>query len=75
MITEKHLTKIGNSLGIIISSDMLQESGIQETDKVQVKVIAGKIEIEPVKKREDIIVTAAAKYLQKYRADFKKMSE
>lgn len=45
-----NLTKIGNSVGVIINKKLLQEAGVTESKKVSIEVKDGTIVITPVKK-------------------------
>jgi antitoxin MazE len=40
---ERRVTKIGNSLGITIPTDLLKQVGLAQGDDVQVEVVEGKI--------------------------------
>lgn len=78
MFTEKvqKISKIGNSYGILIPIHMLKELGLKGSQK-KVKLCSGNgmIQIEPVGQRENRILKAAAKYLKKYRHDFKRLAK
>ncbi|MBI2339411.1 MAG: AbrB/MazE/SpoVT family DNA-binding domain-containing protein [Deltaproteobacteria bacterium] len=74
METVKPVSKIGNSYGIIIPSGMLKEMGLKGKNKVRLVSGGGFIQIEPAEGREDKIMKAAAKYVKKYRLDFRKLA-
>ncbi|HBF12572.1 MAG TPA: hypothetical protein DDW49_04155 [Deltaproteobacteria bacterium] len=75
MMVEKNLVKVGNSWGVIIPNEMLQEVGLKQSEKIRVLSRDGKIEIEPIVDKTEKVIQAASKYLKRYRIDFKKMAE
>ena len=44
MMVEKNLVKVGNSWGVIIPNEMLQEVGLKQSEKIRVLSRDGKIE-------------------------------
>jgi len=48
---ERKITKIGNSMGVTIPTDILREVGLKHGDQVQIKINNGKITLQ---KKENI---------------------
>lgn len=74
METIKTISKIGNSFGVIIPTEMLRELNLEGKEQVRLTSLKGMIQIEPLEKRADRVLKAAAKYVQKYHEDFKKLA-
>lgn len=70
----KSISKIGNSLGVILPLEMIEELGISKKSRIRLISENGFITIRPTEGREVKIMRAAAKYLQKYKKDFKKLA-
>jgi len=71
----KKITKIGNSYGIIINNELLANMGLGPDSEVRITEGNGYLQIEPSQGRENRIMKAAAKYLDLYNRDFKKLAE
>ena len=70
----KTINKIGNSLGVIIPNEMLSSLGLKKKNKVRLRMDNGEIHIAPSERREERVMQAAAKYVNRYRSDFKKLA-
>ncbi len=75
MVVTKKITKIGNSYGVILSSDILEGLGVAPDGELQLTLEHGRLQIESAEARQNKVLKAAAKYINKYRADFKKLAE
>lgn len=69
----KSISRIGNSLGVIIPDIMLVHMGLKKKKKVRIIMEGTSLRIEPDEGREAHLMGIAAKYIKRYRSDFKKM--
>jgi putative addiction module antidote len=72
MEVERKIRKIGNSLGVLLPSDMLKEIGVENGDNVFVSVEDGEIKIRSVSQKEandkfkEKVITIIEEYLEEH---------
>ena len=73
----KKLTKIGNSYGVILPSEVLKLAGMEFDSELDVTVEKEGVLIRPRKfqdKRDKRVMEAMARFIKKYRHDLKKLA-
>lgn len=76
-ILKKKFTRIGNSWGVIISSELLKISGIDPKKEFEMKVEKGKIVLFPHERTTSLdekVTRSMTKFIKKYRSDLKKLA-
>lgn len=73
---KKHLTKIGNSVGLIIDKPILEMLGITGDTELEIRTDGTRLIIEPVRtRREERLRAAANKVMANHDETFRKLSE
>ncbi len=71
----KKLTRIGNSLGIILPTEILQAMGINEKSQVEISVKEEKLILKPVNLQDHKVMKTFLKVLEDYDDTFKKLAK
>lgn len=71
----KKLTKIGNSFGIILSSDIMSLANIQPESEVEIEIENGKLIIHPVLQEDQKVKAAFAKFVSNYSDVLQKLAK
>lgn len=76
MEVERKIRKVGNSLGVLLPSDMLKEIGIKDGDTVYVSSENGEIIIRSTVKKDenDIFKKRVLKIIEEYMDEHDKLS-
>ena len=78
MALTKKLTRIGNSWGVILSSEMMSLSEIKPGVEFQVEVLPHEIRLKPCQTGDDLkdrrIAKATERFIKKYREDLKRLA-
>lgn len=73
----KKLTKIGNSYGVILPSDVLKMAGIEPLGECEIEVDKEGVLLRPHfkgSKKDERVMKAMARFMSKYRSDLKKLA-
>lgn len=78
MALVKKLTKIGNSWGVILSSEIMDISEIKPGVELQIEVLPQEIRIKPCITGDDLkdrrVAKATERFIKKYRDDLKRLA-
>ena len=76
MEVERKIRKVGNSLGVLLPSDMLKEIGVKDGDTVFVSVEDGEIKIRSNTKKDenDNFKKRVLKIIEEYMDEHDKLS-
>ena len=78
MALVKKLTKIGNSWGVILSSEIMDISEIKPGVDLQIEVLPQEIRIKPCITGDDLkdrrVAKATERFIKKYRDDLKRLA-
>ena len=75
MALTKKLTKIGNSSGVILPSEILKVVGIEEDTEIQISIKDHQIILEPIRLKDHRIMKTFMGVLQDYNETFKKLAQ
>ena len=73
----KKLTRIGNSYGVILPTEILKVAGMEPEGEYEIQVKEGEVSIHPHRKEDDLdkrVMESMTKFMKKYRADLKKLA-
>lgn len=74
----KKLTKVGNSWGIILSSDLLKMIGLTPSSECELDIQDHELRVRPhlkPSKKNEKVAQAMNRFMNKYRLDLKKLAE
>ncbi len=71
----KKVTKIGNSYGVILPSDIMELLGIKPEDELEMSVEKGGILIHPSRKENNLVMQAFTKFIDQYDETLKKLAQ
>ncbi len=74
MALTKKLTKIGNSKGVILSSDVLQMADMEDQEEVEIVTKPHEIIIKPAHLKDHKVRKAFMKVLEDFDETFKKLA-
>ena len=77
MALVKKLTKIGNSWGVILPTEVLKIVGIEPEGECEIEVDREGVVLRPHLKtaeKDAKVASATARFIKKYRADLKKLA-
>lgn len=75
MTLTKKLTKIGNSLGLILPNDILNLAGIDSDAEVQIEAKPGKITLTPINLEDHKVMKTFLSVLKDYDEAFEKLAQ
>jgi antitoxin component of MazEF toxin-antitoxin module len=71
----KKLTKIGNSWGVILPTDLLKVVGIEDSSEVEISVKENQIVLRPTSLKDRKVMKAFMKVLDQYDKTFEKLAK
>ncbi len=71
----KKITKIGNSYGIILPSDVMNLVNATPDSEVEIRVDGGKIILHPILENEKCVMESFAKFVGLYPDTLKKLAQ
>lgn len=74
MALEKKITKIGNSYGLIIPSDIMDLVGITPDSEVEITIDHGALLIHPTHKEDKLITQAFTKFVEQFGETLQKLA-
>jgi antitoxin component of MazEF toxin-antitoxin module len=75
MALVKKLTKIGNSTGIILPSDILKVAGLSDDAEVQISVKENQIILEPANLKDRKVMKTFLSVIEDFDATLKKLAK
>lgn len=74
MALAKKITKIGNSYGLIIPSDIMDLVGITPDSEVEITIDRGALLIHPTNKEDKLITEAFTKFVEQFGETLQKLA-
>lgn len=74
-LVQKSLQRIGNSTGLVLSTDLLRDAGLERDDEVLVHAEAGRITITRLDPSFDELVAAAERFVAAHPNAIRKLAE
>lgn len=74
MALAKKITKIGNSYGLIIPSDIMELVGITPESEIEITVDKGGLIIHPTRKEDKIISDSFTKFVNQFSDTLQKLA-
>jgi putative addiction module antidote len=71
----KKLTKIGNSYGVILPSDLMNLLGISPEGEIEISIEKGGLLIHPSHKENSLVMQAFTKFVDHYDETLKKLAQ
>lgn len=74
MALAKKITKIGNSYGLIIPSDIMELVGITPESEIEITIDKGGLIIHPTRKEDKIISDSFTKFVNQFSDTLQKLA-
>lgn len=75
MALVKKLSKIGNSYGVILPSDILEVAGLSKDSNIEISVKARQIIIKPTRLKDHKVLKTFMKVVEDYQETFQKLAK
>ena len=74
-LAHKHLQRVGNSTGVVLPPEILEEAGIQRGDEILIRAERGRIVISPRTPIRSEVIAAAETVIARYDDVFRKLAQ